>query len=102
MRYPAASKSAPSGQGLLQLAGAVSAALSRDFADVDIETGVDNGRLMAHCRAHGEVLSQRFTEERVMIHCRIVRAHLGRIVDSVTKITPHQQVLAAQSNGKAN
>ena len=36
----------------------MSDALSRSFREVDVETSVDNGRLMAYLAAHGEILSQ--------------------------------------------
>src|SRR5690606_3786358 len=53
-RYPnAVTVSARSGEGLERLANVVSDALSRSFCDVDIEMGVDNGRLMAYVAAHG-------------------------------------------------
>jgi GTP-binding protein HflX len=89
-RYPNAIPiSAQSGQGVPQLAAAVSDALSRDFADVDILAGVENGKLFAYLNAHGEVLSQRYTDESVLIHCRISRAHLGRISQTGIQIAPH-------------
>jgi GTP-binding protein HflX len=79
-RYPnAVAISAHTGQGLHEFAHAVSDALSRTFVDIDIETGVDNGRLMAFVAAHGEILSQRYAEDRAYIHCRIPPRHLGRV-----------------------
>lgn len=82
-RYPnAVPISAASGQGLDQLAHAVSDALSRSFVDVDVEAGVDNGKLIAFLAAHAEVLSQRFAEDKVYIHCRIPPKHLGRVRDN--------------------
>ena len=78
-RYPHALPiSARRGKGLSQLAAAVSDALSHSFLDVDIETGVENGRLQAYLAAHGEVLSKRYRDDRVVIHCRIAKNHLGR------------------------
>lgn len=81
-RYPnAVPISAAQRLGLDEFAQAVSDALSRSFVDVDIETSIDNGKLMAFLAAHGEVLSQRFAETKVYIHCRIPPRHLGRIRD---------------------
>ena len=71
--------SARSGEGLETLAAAVSDALSRGFVNVDVETGVENGRLMAYLAAHGEVLSKTFSDSRVLIHCRIPQGLLGRL-----------------------
>ena len=71
-RYPSAIPiSARTGVGLQQLAAAVSDALSRNFLDVDVEMGVDNGRLLAYLAAHGEVLSKKYLDDRVSVHCRI-------------------------------
>ena len=75
--------------GLEQLALAVSDALSRAFRDVDIEMDVSNGKLMAYLAAHGEVISQRYHENRVLIHCRIPQKYLGRIDDPDISIEDH-------------
>ena len=89
-RYPnAIPLSAASGDGLDRLAIAVSDALSRTFLDVDVETGVENGRLMAYLAAHGEILSKRFSDARVTIHCRLPQKYLGRIRDPDTTVRPH-------------
>ena len=81
--------SAAKGVGIERLSLAVSDALSHTFRDVDVETGVDNGRLMAYLAAHGEILSRRFHDSRVTIHCRLPQKHLGRIHDPNTQIRPH-------------
>jgi GTP-binding protein HflX len=95
IRYPnAVAISARSREGFERLSYAVSDALSRTFRDVDVETGVANGRLMAYLAAHGEVLSQRYDNDRVTIHCRLPARHLGRIHESGTTIRDH--------NGQAN
>ena len=86
-RYPNAIPiSARDHLGFERLAFAVSDALSRAFCDVDVETGVDNGRLMAYLAAHGEVLSQRFDDTRAMIHCRLPRKYLARIHEAGTQV----------------
>jgi GTP-binding protein HflX len=89
-RYPhAVPISARRNKGLDQLAHAVSQALSRNFLDVDVETGVENGRLLAFLAAHGEVLSKRFTDSRVIVHCRIPQRHAAKIHEEATEIRPH-------------
>ena len=45
------------------LAAAVSEALSRSFLDVDVEMGVENGRLLAYLAAHGEVFSKQVSRQ---------------------------------------
>ncbi|HZZ70813.1 MAG TPA: GTPase HflX [Pirellulales bacterium] len=88
--YPhALAISARSGGGLSQLTSAVSQALTRDFLDVDVETGVENGRLLAYLAAHGEVLSKRFSDERVVVHCRIPRHYLAKLHEKDTTISEH-------------
>ena len=89
-RYPqAVAISAQSGQGLEKLASAVSDALSRSFRDVDVEMGVENGQLMAYLAAHGEVLSKKYHDTRVVVHCRIPRRYLGRIEEDGVVVRPH-------------
>lgn len=89
-RYPnAVPISAHRGQGIDQLSKLVSDALSRNFADVEVETGVENGRLMAFLAAHGEVLSKEFCESRVTIHCRIPRKYLDSLASDEVIVRPH-------------
>jgi GTP-binding protein HflX len=79
-RYPrAVTISARTGAGLPELAEIVSDCLGRGFRDVDVETALGNGRLLAWLGAHGEVLSRHFTDDRMTIHCRLPAALLGRI-----------------------
>jgi GTP-binding protein HflX len=97
-RYPRALKiSARAGQGLEEMAAAVSDALSHSFLDVDVETGVDNGRLLAQLSAYGEVLSKRYTDSRVVVHCRIPERAMGHLRQIDTTIRPH--VRAPETNG---
>ncbi len=86
-RYPNAIPiSAKQRTGFEQLSYRVSDALSHSFCDVDVETGVENGRLMAYLSAHGDVLSKRCEGLRMIIHCRISEKFLGRITDANTEI----------------
>jgi len=83
--------SARTGAGLSRLAAAVSEALSRSFLDLDVEMGVENGRLLAYLAAHGEVLSKRYLDSRVVVHCRIARRHLGEIEGDGVDVQPHRR-----------
>ena len=87
--------SARSGAGLPELARAVSDALGRGFRDVDVETDPGNGRLLAWLGRHGEVLSRRFTDDRVVVHCRVPAALLGRIPEAEATVRPHAQAAPA-------
>ena len=79
-RYPMAIPvSAKTGEGLTRLAMAVSDALSQHFLDVDVETDVGNGRLLAYLAKNSEILSRTYSDDRVSIHCRMPRKFLGQI-----------------------
>ncbi len=87
--------------GLEELAHRVSDALSASFLDIDVELGADNGRLMAYLAAQGEVLSKRYQDERVTIHCRLPKKHLGRIQEWGGVVRDHVDI-APSENGQAN
>jgi GTP-binding protein HflX len=96
-RYPhALGISARNGKGLDELGQAVSQALSHSFLDLDVETGVDNGRLLAMLSVHGEVLSKHYMDSRVVVHCRIPQRAMSHLYGANTTIRPHQ------ANGHSN
>lgn len=98
-RYPnAVVVSARSGKGLEQLAVAVSDALSRSFLNVDVETSVGNGRLMAYLASHGEVLSRRYEGDRAILHCRIPQRFLGRL-SSEEAVIRQRHGVSSNGNG---
>jgi GTP-binding protein HflX len=89
-RYPTAVPiSARTGAGLPQLTAAVAEALGRTFVEVEVELGVDNGRLIAFLAAHSEVLSKRYHDSRITVHCRVAQSHLGRIRRDHGVVRPH-------------
>jgi GTPase len=91
-RYPnAIPVSARTGYGVEQLSTAVSDALSRTFRDVDVELGVDNGRLLAYLAARGEILSKQYHADRVIVHCRVPQRDLGRVSTAEASIRPHRE-----------
>lgn len=97
--YPhAVPVSAKSGEGLNRLANAVSTALTQHFLDVDVETDVANGRLMAYLAQHGEILSRTFTGDRVTVHCRLPKKYAGRISPNEAAVRLHDA--APSTNGK--
>ena len=97
-RYPnAVPVSAHTGAGLDKLALAVSDALSKSFRDVDVETSVTNGKLMAYLAARGEILSRAYHGDRATLHCRIPQKYLGRIHDPDVVIREH----AVTASGEA-
>ena len=93
-RYPNALPiSARTRESFDRLHTAVSDALSRSFADLDVETSVANGRMLAYLAAHGEVLERRYADERVIVHVRIPQRHMGSLHEPGTRFWPHQAVL---------
>ncbi len=96
--YPnAIAISARSGEHLSQLIAAVSDALSAGFAEVDVETGVENGRLLAFLAAKGEIYSNRYHDDsRVTVHCRLPRQFLGQIDSPGTKVRLHHVECATE------
>jgi GTP-binding protein HflX len=93
-RYPnAILLSARTREGIDRLHVAVSDALSRSFADLDVETSVANGRMLAYLAAHGEVLERRYADERVIVHVRIPQRHLGSLHEPGTRFWPHEAAL---------
>jgi GTP-binding protein HflX len=89
-RYPhAVPISAYTGEGVDKLSLTVSQALSHNFLDLDVETGVENGRLLAMLSSHGEVLSKRYTDSRVIVHCRVPQRAMGHFRGVDALIRPH-------------
>lgn len=89
-RYPnALPVSARTGQGIKELAAAVAESLSRGFLDLDVETGAENGKLLAILAAKGEVLSQSYHDNRVVVHCRIPRGALGKLREEGGQLRYH-------------
>ena len=105
-RYPnAIPVSAHTGEGFERLHSVVGDALSRTFQDVDIETSVGNGKLLAYLAAKGEIRSTQYNEDTVRIHCRIPQKYLGRIDYSDAIVTPHNPVgwiVEGQSNEQSD
>jgi GTP-binding protein HflX len=97
-RYPNAIPiSARSREGLDRLHEAVSGALSRSFADLDVETSSANGRLLAYLAAHGEVLAREFQDNRVKVHVRIPQRHVGPLHQDDTTFQPHVYCVEAEA-----
>ena len=63
--------------------------MSRSFLDLDVEMGVENGRMMAFLAAHGEILSKKYHDTRVVVHCRIPQRYLGAVERDGAVIQPH-------------
>ncbi len=98
-RYPSAiAVSARQRLGLDRLASAVSEALSHGFLDVDVETGVENGRLLAFLAAQGEVLSRSYQGNRVTVHVRLPQRFAAQIRDDGTRVRYHRTAPAVAAD----
>jgi GTP-binding protein HflX len=93
-RYPnAVPISAKSREGFDRLHHAASEALSRSFADLDVETSVANGRMLAYLAAHGEILNRTYDGDRVVVHVRLPQRHMGPLHEKGTTFRPHQATI---------
>jgi GTP-binding protein HflX len=91
-RYPnALPVSAKTRAGFERLHAVVSDALSRSFRDVDIETSIDNGKLLAFLAANGEILSTQYGESRMLVHCRMPQEMLGRLANENAVVRAHSE-----------
>jgi GTP-binding protein HflX len=63
--------------------------LSRAFLDLDIEADISDGRLMAYLAAHGEVMSQQYQGDHVVIHCKLPQRFEGRVRSQAIDVRPH-------------
>jgi GTP-binding protein HflX len=66
-------------QGLDELCESVIGALSADFADSEIITGIANGKVLAYLNAHAEIYRQEYHDDKVVIHCYLPRHLLHHI-----------------------
>jgi len=73
-KYPdTVSISAVSGEGCEQLEQEVASRLGDGYAQVTVKASVGNGRVQAFVAQHGETTSTEYTDELVLIECRLPR-----------------------------
>ncbi|MGQ9562102.1 MAG: GTPase HflX [Thermogutta sp.] len=80
-RYPnALPVSAKTGEGLVRLSTMVAELLARKFIEVDVETGVGNGKLLAFLITHGELIHESYHDgDRVTVRCRLPEQYLSQV-----------------------
>jgi len=86
--------SAVTGLGLDALQDAVIEAISKDFADAEIETHAGNGRVLSYLAAHAEIYRQEYKDDRVTLRCYLPRHLLHHIQG------PDVEVRFLEKNGK--
>src|SRR6185312_3719538 len=65
--------SAARGEGLDRLALAVREALSDRALEAEVETGVENGRVLAYLAQHAQIHDRTYDDNRVRLHCHLPR-----------------------------
>jgi hypothetical protein len=65
--------------------------LSSGFIDLDVEADISNGKLAAYLAAQGEILSKQYSEESMLIHCRLPRNSVGQLKKMHAKIRLHER-----------
>jgi GTP-binding protein HflX len=65
--------SAAHGTGLDRLEQAVREALRERALDAEVETGVENGRVLAYLAQHAQIRNRTYAEDRVLLQCRLPR-----------------------------
>lgn len=65
--------SAAEGDGLDRLEQAVREALHDRALDAEVETGVENGRVLAYLAQHATIRDRSYDADRVMLQCRLPR-----------------------------
>ncbi|MDR2346687.1 MAG: GTPase HflX [Planctomycetaceae bacterium] len=79
-KYPNAIQvSAKNNLGLDQLAAVVSNTLSKEFIELTVEMSVSNGQLLASLAKDGVILSKQFTNEIILVHCRLPKHVYGKL-----------------------
>jgi len=65
--------SAGTGDGLDRLEQAVREALNERSLDAEVETGVENGRVLAYLAQHAQIRDRHYDDGRVLLNCRLPR-----------------------------
>ncbi|MDR2642208.1 MAG: GTPase HflX [Planctomycetaceae bacterium] len=79
-KYPTAIQiSAKNNIGLEQLTAAVSDVLSKEFVELTVEMSIGNGRMLALLAKEGEILSKQFTNEIILVYCRVPQHVFGKL-----------------------
>ena len=88
-RYPnAIPVSAKSNKGIEMLSEAVGEALSREFLDLEIQVDPGDGKLLAYLAAKGEIISQQFDVDAVLVRVKMPVTAMGPVRQSAIKIRP--------------
>jgi GTP-binding protein HflX len=88
--------SAAKGEGLDRLAQAVREALNESALDAEVETSVENGKVLAYLAQHATIRDRQYIEEdRVVVDCRLPRRCLGYLSEHGALIRSNGERLQA-------
>ncbi|SIN79954.1 GTP-binding protein HflX [Singulisphaera sp. GP187] len=88
--------SAAQGDGIDRLELAVRESLHERSLDAEIETGVENGRVLAYLAQHAQILNRVYDEEdRVLLQCRLPRRCLEFLYENGADVRENGQRLYA-------
>jgi GTP-binding protein HflX len=71
--------SGATGEGIDTLRDAVIEALTADFVEADVTTGMANGKVLAYLNAHAEIFRQEYRDNQVTIRCKLPKYLLHHI-----------------------
>ena len=87
--------SAARGDGLDRLEQAVREALHESSMEAEIETGVENGRVLSYLAQHAQIIERTYDENRVLVHCRLPRRCLEFLNENGANVRSHGDRLYA-------
>ncbi len=87
--------SAGTGDGLDRLEQAVREALNERSLDAEVETGVENGRVLAYLAQHAQIRDRHYDDGRVLLNCRLPRRCLDFLNEHGARVRTDGQRLYA-------
>jgi GTP-binding protein HflX len=87
--------SAAKGEGLDCLEQAVRDALHERALDAEVETGVENGRVLAYLAQHAQIQNRTYAEDRVLLQCVLPRRCLDFLHEHGAQVRTNGQRIYA-------
>ena len=84
--------SAAQHDGLDRLEAAVRDALSDRALEAEIETGVENGRVLAYLAQHAQIHDRTYSDDRVRLHCHLPRRCLEFLSENGVSVRSNGQL----------
>ena len=81
--------SAAQGEGLDRLEQAVREALNDRALEAEVETGVENGRVLAYLAQHAQIHDRTYDDDRVRLHCHLPRRCLEFLFENGVSVISH-------------